>query len=34
MRERALLIGGRLKIRAGDEGGTEVTLTVPGDARI
>jgi len=29
MRERALLIGGRLTIRAGDGGGTEVQLTVP-----
>ena len=29
MRERALLIGGRLDVRAGDGGGTEVTLTVP-----
>jgi len=29
MRERALLIGGRLEIRAGKGGGTEVTLTVP-----
>jgi two-component system, NarL family, sensor histidine kinase UhpB len=34
MRERALLIGGRLSIRAGEEGGTEVRLTVPaGDGR-
>jgi two-component system sensor histidine kinase UhpB len=29
MRERALLIGGRLSIRAVEGGGTEVTLTVP-----
>jgi two-component system sensor histidine kinase UhpB len=29
MRERALLIGGRLSIRAQEEGGTEVRLTVP-----
>jgi two-component system sensor histidine kinase UhpB len=29
MRERALLIGGRLSIRAHEEGGTEVRLTVP-----
>jgi two-component system sensor histidine kinase UhpB len=34
MRERALLIGGRLSIRAQKEGGTEVKLTVPaGDQR-
>jgi two-component system sensor histidine kinase UhpB len=33
MRERALLIGGRLDIRAGEAGGTEVTLTVPADAK-
>jgi two-component system sensor histidine kinase UhpB len=32
MRERALLIGGRLDIRAGDRGGTEVRLTVPAEA--
>jgi two-component system sensor histidine kinase UhpB len=31
MRERALLIGGRLEIRAGEQAGTEVTLTVPGE---
>jgi two-component system sensor histidine kinase UhpB len=29
MRERALLIGGRLDIRGGEAGGTEVKLTVP-----
>jgi len=29
MRERALLIGGRLSIRAHEDGGTEVRLTVP-----
>jgi two-component system sensor histidine kinase UhpB len=34
MRERALLIGGRLAIAAADSGGTEVELTVPvGEAR-
>jgi two-component system, NarL family, sensor histidine kinase UhpB len=31
MRERALLIGGRLTIAAGEHGGTEVRLTVPID---
>ncbi len=29
MRERALFIGGRLTVRALEQGGTEVTLTVP-----
>ena len=29
MRERALLVGGRLSLRAHEEGGTEITLTVP-----
>jgi two-component system sensor histidine kinase UhpB len=32
MRERALLVGGRLYVRRHDEGGTEVTLVVPLDS--
>jgi len=33
MRERALLIGAHLSIRPGEDGGTEVTLVVPDEAR-